>query len=135
MIVLIALLPVLLTIITVVVPVYFLVIDRARPTWWMWADFALAAFSAVLSALLISISVGALDVNWGLVSALNLIVCALRIYVRCAVYADVQHAKWHELHVGKASPRVSSFLITYRACKVLASEAPLTQLGFSSASS
>ncbi len=116
---------------TVVPPSVFLVIERARPTWWMWADFALAALSCVLSALVISISAGALDADsWGLVAALTLLVNALRMYVRSAVYADVGHAKWHELHVGKTSPRVSSFLITYRACKVLVREAPLAQLGF-----
>jgi ABC-type multidrug transport system fused ATPase/permease subunit len=118
-------------IVTVVPPLYFLATERARPTWWMWADFALAALSCVLSALVISISAGALDADWwGLLAALTLVVNALRMYVRSAVFADVGHAKWHELHVGKASPRVSSFLITYCACEVLVREAPLAQLGF-----
>ncbi len=50
---------------------------------------------------------------------LTMLAHAVRLYVRHAIYADVAHAKGHELKVGNCAPHISSLEITYRACEVL----------------
>jgi ABC-type multidrug transport system fused ATPase/permease subunit len=113
---------------------YFLVTEHARPTWWMLLDFAIAGLSAAIDVA--SIAVAALDGlpidggGWYAFLAVIVMLYALRLYVRHAVYVDVSHARWHELHVSSSVPRVSSIAITFQACTVLVREAPLAQLGF-----
>ena len=89
--------------------------QRCAPTWWIWADFALAAVSLALIVAALVTGERASDVLYGVTVLLG----GLRLYVRQVVFNDVAHSSWHTLHVGQASPRVSSFLITHRACSVL----------------
>ena len=131
------------TMVTIVPQVAFLVKYRMRPTWWMLVDLGLAGVDivagiAIMAYMLITSdkSQGAAETIrllrdvWGSVLGVVALTCAVRMYVRQTIYADVAHARWHELHVGNTEPRVSSFLITYRACKVLLREAPLEQAGY-----
>jgi ABC-type multidrug transport system fused ATPase/permease subunit len=135
----------LIAIVTISPQVVILMTEREWPTWWMWVDLSLAGFDVVANltlAVFLSVRFVAapngdaeylsnmLSSMWMVIPAVVMLTYAVRMYVRQAVYADVAHAKWHELHVGMKEPRVSSFLITYRACKVLLREAPLEQAGY-----
>jgi ABC-type multidrug transport system fused ATPase/permease subunit len=124
----------LLDVATVAPQVYFLLAEREQPTWWMWFDFSLAGLILVIDVVFIAVAaLGGSQLGrnsfYGLL-VLTMLAHAVRLYVRHAIYADVAHARWHELKVGKSAPHISSLAITYRACEVLVHEAPWTHVGY-----
>ena len=111
-----------LVVLTVTPTVVWSMSERAWPTWWMWVDFVLALLVLVLSAVMLGLEAGGMPnlytMHVNTSTAVGLLT-GLRLYVRQVMHFDVAHSRWHELHVGAQSARVSSFVITYKACAVL----------------
>jgi hypothetical protein len=111
-----------LAVLTVVPTVVWSVSERVWPTWWMWADFLLALLVVLVSAVMLGVESGDFSnfiASHVLTSTCVGLITGFRLYVRQVIDADVAHSRWHELHVGTKSARVSSFVITYKACAVL----------------